>query len=271
MDPEFRTLFLDCLRTTDLAPEVKLLAAKGAVAPRALDQIGALMWLSDAPEPEVAAAARATIEELPKDALASFLARQDVPDPVRSFFAERGIVPAAVPLADPDPDPFPVGAALPPADPAVLQDVVAAAADEPAKVERQSVLQRLASMSVPERLSLAMRGSREVRAILIRDPNKLVSTAVIASPRLTESEVEAIARMTNVAEEILRIIAGNRSWTKNYAVVAALTKNPKTPVALSMNLLPRLNDRDVRALAANRNVPDVLRMNARKRMSLEKA
>jgi hypothetical protein len=135
--------------------------------------------------------------------------------------------------------------------------------------DEQSTVQRLASMTVAQRLTRAMKGTREERAILIRDPNKLVSVGVLSSPKLSEAEVEAFSKMANVSEEVLRIIASTRAWVKKYAVVAALARNPKTPVALSMNLLARLTDRDLRQLSTDRNVPDVLRLTARKKLASE--
>jgi hypothetical protein len=119
-------------------------------------------------------------------------------------------------------------------------------------------------------MSLAMKGSREERAILIRDNNKIVAVAVLSSPKVTEQEVESIAKMASLSDEILRIIANTRAWVKNYGIVLALTKNPKTPLAISMNLLSRLNDRDVRMLSTDRNVPDVLRITARKKVVIDK-
>jgi hypothetical protein len=102
--------------------------------------------------------------------------------------------------------------------------------------------------------------------VLVRDSNRLVAVAVLSSPKVSESEIEAFARMGNVAEEVLRIIANNRSWTKNYGVVLALVRNPKTPMALSMNFIQRLNERDLKALGNDRNVPEGLRVAARKFM-----
>jgi hypothetical protein len=134
----------------------------------------------------------------------------------------------------------------------------------------QSVLQRLAAMNVPQRLKRATKGTREERAILIRDPNKMIAIAVLSSPKLSSTEVESIARMASVSDEILRIIAMNRGWMKNYNIVWALTKNPKTPVALSLNLLVRLADKDLRTLSTDRNVPDILRITARKKLVLDK-
>src|SRR5207245_2081890 len=82
-----------------------------------------------------------------------------------------------------------------------------------------SVMQRLAKMGFSERLKAAVKGSREMRAILIRDPNKMIAAAVLSSPKLTEQEVESIARMANVSDDVLRAIGSNRAWTKNYGVV----------------------------------------------------
>jgi hypothetical protein len=71
--------------------------------------------------------------------------------------------------------------------------------------------------------------------------------------------------MANVSEEVLRTIGHNRAWLKNYGVVVGLTKNPKTPLAMSLNLMPRLNTKDLTMLSIDRNVPEALRVAARKR------
>jgi hypothetical protein len=133
------------------------------------------------------------------------------------------------------------------------------------EADRESVVQRLSKMGFSERLKAAVKGSREVRSILIRDPNKMIAASVLASPKLTEQEVEAFARMTNVSEDVLRTIGANRGWVKNYSVVLGLTKNPKTPVAMSLNFLSRLNAKDLTLLSTDRNVPEPLRVAARKK------
>ena len=122
----------------------------------------------------------------------------------------------------------------------------------------------LQAMTVPQRLKLAMKGSREQRAVLVRDPNRMIAAAVLSSPKLAQTEVEAFARMANVSEDVLRTISMNRSWMRKLAVAAALVKNPKTPAAISLHLLPRMNQRDVKKLAIDRNVPEALRLNAKK-------
>jgi hypothetical protein len=115
-----------------------------------------------------------------------------------------------------------------------------------------------------------MKGTREERGILIRDPNRIVTSAVLSSPKMSDSEIASIARMANVSDDVLRTICNNRAWLKNYSVALSLTKNPKTPVALSMNLLNRLSEKDLRMLSTDRNVPDALRVCARKKIVFDR-
>jgi hypothetical protein len=115
-----------------------------------------------------------------------------------------------------------------------------------------------------------MRGTREMRAILIRDPNKLVALTVLRSPKLTENEVELFAKMGSVDADVLRTISQTRAWMKNYGIAHALVKNAKTPLGISMSLLRRLNETDLRRLSSDRNIPEALRIAARKKVVLER-
>jgi len=128
--------------------------------------------------------------------------------------------------------------------------------------EKVALIVRIMKMNVKDRIKLAMKGDREIRGILIRDPNKVVAQAVVQNPRITEQEVEKIAAMRTVPEEILRQIASNRHWARLYPIIHNLVRNPRTPVAISMNLLPRLHVKDLEALGKNRNIPDAIRTQA---------
>ena len=145
-------------------------------------------------------------------------------------------------------------------DPAALEEAVAAA--EPDLVKRQSLLQRLAHMRVPERVQLALKGNREERMTLIRDPCKVVQRAVLQSPRITDREVEAFAAMANLNDEVLRLIAMSRKFMKNYTVLRNLMNNPKSPLDITLHLLPSLNEHDLKLLTTNKNVPETLRTSA---------
>jgi len=130
--------------------------------------------------------------------------------------------------------------------------------------EKISAVQRIYRLSTADKVITALRGSREERGILVRDPNRLVSTAVLGSPRLTEAEVESFAAMKNISDEILRKIGTNKDWTKRYTVVSSLVRNPKTPLAISLGMVSRLNPKDLKSIAVDRNVPDVIRNQAQR-------
>ena len=236
---------LECFIRGDVDPEVSLLAAQGALAPRADEQLAILVYLVTHDETHVATVANQTIASLPVEAVAGLIARKDTSEKVLEFFAARGIVPGAVATEDTD---------------APLVDT----GEEPEAVDPAKV--PLHALTVPQRLKMAMKGSREQRAVLVRDNNRMIAAAVLSSPKLAETEVEAFARMANVSEDVLRTISMNRSWMRRQAVATALVKNPKTPATISLFLLPRMQQRDVKNLAIDRNVPEALRLNAKKMM-----
>ncbi len=153
-------------------------------------------------------------------------------------------------------------------DEQALAEAVAEA--EPDARRKETMIQRLGRMRVVERIKMALTGNREERMALIRDANKLVQRAVLGSPKLTGQEVEAFASMSSLNDEILRMIAANRAFIKNYVVVKNLVNNPKVPLDVSLHLLPRLNDTDMKFLTTNKNVPETLRTMAHKNIRQKK-
>ncbi|MBN2339435.1 MAG: hypothetical protein JXP48_12945 [Acidobacteria bacterium] len=127
---------------------------------------------------------------------------------------------------------------------------------------RRAIGTRLSSMPVREKIRYALFGTREVRAMLIADTNKEVARAVLRSPKMGDGEVESIAAMRTVGEEILREIGGSREWTKSYNTVHNLVRNPKTPVAVSQRLMFRLRNQDLGMMAHDKSIPDAVRHNA---------
>lgn len=263
MDAGLRTPLLDSFRKGEAPLEVRVEAAQGRLAPRAQEQLALLMFLLDDPEDQVKQAAEATLASAPAASVAAVLARADTPAELVRFFAARGITPVPGPETSAVDDEAPL-VSRPDSD----WDVIDATGDGDGGSGDKgiSLTQQIQQMNIIERVRTAMKGSREARAMLVRDPNKMVSSAVLSSPKLTMAEVESFAKMANVAEDVLRAIAQNRAWVKNYGVAASLARNPKTPVAMSLHLLQRLIDRDVRALSVDRNVPEPLRLAARKRL-----
>jgi len=130
--------------------------------------------------------------------------------------------------------------------------------------ERISLIRRIMFMTTRDRMKLAMKGDREARSILIRDANKVVSSAVINNPRITDHEVENISAMRTVADEVLRLIALNRAWARSYPIIHNLARNPRTPIPTAMNILPRIRTKDLHNLIQNRNVSEAVRRQAQR-------
>jgi hypothetical protein len=125
--------------------------------------------------------------------------------------------------------------------------------------ERVSPLQKISRLTVGERVQLAIKGNKEERFILIRDGSKVVSSAVLESPKVNDQEVEMFASMKNVQESVLRGIAGKRKYMKTYAVVRALANNPRCPLDVQLTIVKNLLNMDLRALSGNKNVSETVR------------
>ncbi len=133
------------------------------------------------------------------------------------------------------------------------------AAVEPEQKERLSKLQKISRMTVAERVKLAVLGDKEDRMILVRDGSKVVNGAVLASPKISDQEVETIAAMKNVQENVLRTLARNRKFIKSYSVVRNLVNNPRCPLDISLALMKNLLTPDLKVLSMNKNVPETLK------------
>jgi hypothetical protein len=133
--------------------------------------------------------------------------------------------------------------------------------NDPAKV---SIFIRILQMSTKEKVQLAYRGGKTERLILVRDRNKLICSAVMRNPRITETEVESIATMRNVDEEVLRLIGTRREWMAKPHLMNALLHNPKAPVGVVLTLINRLTLRDLKSLKDDRGISEVVRGVARK-------
>ena len=138
------------------------------------------------------------------------------------------------------------------------------------EARQAAMAERLSSLPFREKLRHALFGTREIRMLLVRDTNKELARAALRSPKLTESEVEAIATMRTVAEEVLREIGNSKEWTKSYSVVQNLVKNPKTPPLISQRLLSRLHSKDLAMLTRDRSIPDAVRYNATRALNQRK-
>ena len=164
-----------------------------------------------------------------------------------------------IPSFEPNPDLFPtydLESEIP------LTDLTLEGLPLDADQRETAITHLVSSMPVPEKIRYALFGSREIRTVLIRDSNKEVARTVLRSPKLRENEVESIASMRNISEDILREIGNSREWTKSYSVVQNLVKNPKTPPMISQRLMFRLRAQDLMLMKGDRSIPDSVRHNA---------
>jgi bacterioferritin (cytochrome b1) len=136
---------------------------------------------------------------------------------------------------------------------------------EETKEEFVSLQAKIRGMNVGEKIRLALLGNAAARSMLVRDPNRVVCMAAIASPAMGESEAKNAAQSREVSEDVLRFIAKKREWIRNYEIKRHLCNNPKTPLALSMTFLAHLRRNDLRALSRSRGVPGPLKQAAKRR------
>jgi hypothetical protein len=130
--------------------------------------------------------------------------------------------------------------------------------------EKLSLFALVQNMSIFQKVKLARNGNKEARGLLVRDRNKIVATAAIRSPKIQENEVEGYAKARNVADEVLRIIAANRDWTKNYSVKLNLVMNPRCAQSASIKFLNYLQEKDLRSIMRSKDVPSVISTHARR-------
>ena len=236
-------------------------AAAGEVSLAPLQKLEVLLTLSEDSDAEIRAQARRTLQIWDGRELGQVLAAPETPQRILDRALENPALGRDEVLEGLFQNPaFSEPGEAWPVPPARQPSVPSAAGETPS--ESQTLLQRISRMTVSEKIRAALLGSADERLLLIRESNKAVTRAVLYSPKLTDREIEAIASMRNVDEEVLRLLAAKRAFMRHYTVLHALANNPRAPIDVALPLVPRLNDRDLKALAINRNVADAVRQSA---------
>jgi hypothetical protein len=139
--------------------------------------------------------------------------------------------------------------------------------EEKLKKEVLPLHAKLAQMTVSQKIRAATLGSAGERLILVRDPNRLVATAAVKSPLMRENEAAQISASRAVSDDVLRQIALNREFTRNYQVKINLVMNPRTPLTFATRLIPHLRDSDLRVLSKSKNVSQSIGQAVRQQLS----
>lgn len=134
---------------------------------------------------------------------------------------------------------------------------------KPPEMRSQTIYQKIQGLTFSDKRLLALRGGRDVRSILIKDPNKELSLTVLENPKITETEVELIAKSRSSSDEAIRKIIKKREWMKSYPIVLAIVSNPKTPAGIGISLLSGLKTKDLSSLEKNKNIPEAIRSSAK--------
>jgi len=141
------------------------------------------------------------------------------------------------------------------------EEALSAEEEEKRELSLSALIQ---TMTVMEKIKLARFGNSEARGLLVRDRNRIVSSAAIRSPKVTENEVIAFAKSRALCEEVMRIIATTKEWTKHYPVKYALATNPRTPIPAAIKFLNYLNDKDLKQIMRSRDVPAPITVQAKR-------
>jgi hypothetical protein len=129
---------------------------------------------------------------------------------------------------------------------------------------------KIGRMTNSMKIRTAMIGSAAERLMLVRDPNRLVSQAAIKSPSVQENEVVRISASRTVSEDVLRIIAMDKEWTRSHQIKLNLVQNPRTPFAFSAKLVTHLREHELKALARSKNVTGAISQAARQQLTRRK-
>jgi hypothetical protein len=191
--------------------------------------------------------------------------RLEVIDEVEAGRLDRSWSELPLPQESPADEPAPQAAPATRTAETLAREVVADTGEEiPLRLA-----QRVMKLRTNQKIMLAIKGGKEERALLIREANRLIQVNVVRNGRITEGEVAFIAQMRAISDEVIRIIAANREWMKKYTIMKNIVMNPKTPLALSLNFFKRLIDLDLKILVRDKNVPEILRREAKRYLTIK--
>jgi hypothetical protein len=138
--------------------------------------------------------------------------------------------------------------------------------EKKAKADEHNIYSVISSMTMAQKLKLALSGNKAARELLVKDPNKIIAVSVLKNPRVTEEEVQKVTASKGTSDDLLRQVSRNKEWMKSHTIRIGLLSNPKTPLAISLKLLDTVFEKDLQAVAKSKNIPSVLASAARRRL-----
>lgn len=132
---------------------------------------------------------------------------------------------------------------------AVEPEVPELESSEPEAPVFRNAAERLATLTVAQKIAEATLGDRPTRQAIFRDHNKVLHAYVVRNPRLQLDEVLVAAKMSTLSPDALKAIAEHKEFGQNQQVITAIVRNPKTPTPIALKLLPRLPQAEIRNIA----------------------
>ena len=139
--------------------------------------------------------------------------------------------------------------------------------EEKVKAKVVPLYARMAEMTVSQKIRCATLGSAAERLLCVRDANRLVAAAAAKSPLLKEPEAVQITASRVVSEDVLRLIAMNKDFTRNYQIKLNLISNPRTPFTFAARLVPMLRESELKMLSKSKNVSGAITTAVKQQLS----
>ena len=260
--------------------EVQLQAARGGTELQGRDLVTVLLFLCHGPDPDIRATALSTMRNISSEVLRAILQTPEIPEPLIAFIrrVHPGLAPpgpetmAEEDVSSGDPEAGPECAGPNQEEQPWNESVDETEREEPLVEEEDvnaSKYQLSLTMGVAERIKMALTGDKEWRTLMIKDANKLVHSAALKNPRITEGEVLLVAKNKSSSDELIRLITANKEWLKSYEIQRALVIHPRTPLPKALRFLGMLGEKDLKKLASSRDVSPIL-VNTARRLLLAK-
>ena len=115
--------------------------------------------------------------------------------------------------------------------------------------------EKVLSMPLGIKITLAKRASSNVLLRLIGDGMKEVVTACLDSPYIIEGDISKIISMKKIASHVIQQIANHPKWSCRYHIQWALILNNHTPLSSVVNFLKKLKTSDLKELYAAPDLP----------------
>ncbi len=125
---------------------------------------------------------------------------------------------------------------------------------------------KIVTMSVGEKVQLALHGNRDARQLLMRDRAGVVQSSLVRNPKITLDEVQALARAPQLSPETAETLAQHPTYGVAPSIALALVRNPRTPLPTATLLVARLSPTDLRTVAKGLGVRTQVAAVARKRL-----